>query len=62
MLRALPSHSSRFYHPHSIGWAAQISKFLIHISARPAEQSSTQPVPRSSPVELNCVLTDIKPL
>ena len=23
-----PSHSSRFYHPHSIGWGVQISKFL----------------------------------
>jgi len=24
-----PSHSSRFYHPHNIGWAVQIIKFLI---------------------------------
>ena len=24
-----PSHSSRFYHPKSIGWAVQIIKFLL---------------------------------
>ena len=24
-----PSHSSRFYHPHNIGWAVQIIKLLI---------------------------------
>ena len=24
-----PSHSSRFYHPHNIGWGAQIIKLLI---------------------------------
>jgi hypothetical protein len=24
-----PSHSSWFYHPHSIGWAVQIMKLLI---------------------------------
>jgi hypothetical protein len=23
------SHSSRFYHPHSIGWGVQIMKLLI---------------------------------
>jgi hypothetical protein len=24
-----PSHSSRFYHPHNIGWSVQIIKLLI---------------------------------
>jgi hypothetical protein len=23
-----PSHSSRFYHPHNIGWGVQIMKLL----------------------------------
>jgi hypothetical protein len=24
-----PSHSSRFYHPHNIGWGVQIIQLLI---------------------------------
>ena len=43
-----PSHSSRFYHPHNIGWAVQIIKLLV-MQSPPFPRYLVPPMSKYSP-------------